>query len=69
MNLERRGGGLEHHVVVGGVQRHVTLDVDIQRAAVAQRHDPVVQGVVALHGRHVRGVQHGLLAPSAECRW
>ena len=35
MNLERRGSGLEHHVVMSGIELGFTFDMDDQRLAVA----------------------------------
>ena len=57
VNLERCRGRFQHHVVVGHVQGVFGADADVQRIAVAQRQNAVVERLVAHQRGHVARVQ------------
>ena len=57
VDLERRRSRLQHHVVVGHVERIRGGNAKMQRIAVAQREDAVVQRLVAHQRGHVLRVQ------------
>ena len=57
MDLQRGRGGLEHDVLVLQGQMFGTLDIERDRAPVAQPEHLVVQGLVTLQRRHVGDYQ------------